>query len=148
MTNSFDQDHAAAVIDEIEREESLIKSSQAKHMKYARERRDRIKEIKKSAKDDGLPEDVVNSLLKVRKANAVIKETQEALSTDYKPIFKPLAEALGGFIDLPLGMAAKAAEVEQAEMFPDASEDLEDAAAEAAAREEAEQAEGAEILKH
>lgn len=141
MTNSFDQDAAQAVVEEIERELELIKSSQGKHMKYARERRDAIKEIKKSAKDDGLPQDVIDGLLEIRKANRKIHDVKYGMSSDYKPIFKPLSEALGLFADSPLGQAAAAAE-EQEDMF----DDEEKAAAAAAANEEQEQQEGAEIL--
>lgn len=120
MSNSFDQDAALAVVEEIEREEALIQSSQAKHMKYARERRDAIKELKKAAKDDGLPEDVINGLLKTRKANNTIAEIRKNMSSDYVPIFIPLSEALGNFIDLPLGKAA--AEAEQPELNLDPNE--------------------------
>lgn len=146
MTNSFDQDAAQAVVEEIERELDLIASSQGKHMKYARERRDAIKEIKKSAKDDGLPTDVVDALLKVRKANRVIHDVKYGMSADYKPIFKPLSEALGLFADSPLGQAAAEAE-KQEDMFEEPSEeDKAAAAAAAAANQEQEQQEGGEIL--
>jgi hypothetical protein len=140
MTNSFDQDAAQAVVEEIERELGLIKSSQAKHMKYARERRDVIKEIYKSAKEDGLPEDVVKGLLKIRDNNRSNAEVAKNMSSDYAPIFVPLSEALGLFADSPLGQAAAEAEKDMFEEEP------EDAAAAAAANEAAEQAEGEQIL--
>lgn len=144
MTNSFDQDAAQAVVEEIERELGLIKSSQAKHMKYARERRDSIKEIYKSAKEDGLPEDIVKGLLKIREANRKIHEVKYGMSADYTPIFKPLSEALGLFADSPLGQAA--AEAEKDMFDGDDDPDADDIAAAAAANEAAEQEEGEEVL--
>lgn len=145
MSNSFDQEAAQAIVEEIESVFEKIKSSQGRHMKYARECRDEIKEIYKSAKEDGLPEDVIKGLLKIRKANQEIHDVKYGMSPDYKPIFKPLAEALGKFADSPLGMAA--ADAEQREMFEEgennASDDLEEAAA---ANQAAEQEEGEEIL--
>lgn len=140
MSNSFDQDAAQAVVEEIEREMDLIATSQGKHMKYARERRDSIKDIKKAAKDDGLPTDVIEGLLTIRKANRKIHDVKFGMSSDYTPIFKPLSEALGLFADSPLGQAAAAAEQTEDLFEEDDDKDAADA------NQASEQAEGAEIL--
>lgn len=145
MSNSFDADAALAIVEEIEAEEKLMESSKMKHASYCRERRDAIKDIKKAAKEDGFPEDVINALLKTRKNNAENKKIQDGMSNDYRPIFIPLAKAIGNFIDLPLGQAA--AQAEQETLFDENEQTANDISSSGGVDEEAEQREGEEILK-
>jgi len=56
MTNSYDQDGAAAIVDEIERKYAEMESSKGSHANFCKQRRGEIKDILKDAKDERLSE--------------------------------------------------------------------------------------------
>lgn len=105
-TNGFDSGRLKEVIKKLDDCDGQLASLRGKYMKDCREVRDQIKVHKKEAKAYGIPMKAFNAYLEERKLRAKIEAQRAELEPDDHDSLELIADALGEFVDSPLGQAA------------------------------------------
>lgn len=93
-------------IDEVEAEQAKIDAHSEGAKKKSLPHRERIKEIKKEAAEDGFSAKEFNAVIRKRRLEAKIDMIRERLDEPQQDVYDQLLHALGQLSDLPLGEAA------------------------------------------
>lgn len=125
-TNQFDTDQVGSYIDGIEEQLAHIASRRGEFMNYARQCRQEIKAIKKDAKENGIPTEILENLLADREAEAKKAKRHAAMTEDYRAPYIDLAAVLAQAkanppvqTEMELQSAGGGAEEEEAGAFDD-----------------------------
>jgi len=135
MTNQLDEDAIDAIIGEIEAAHDAMESSKMKHANFCKQEREKIKEVMKGAKSDGIPLTIIDALIGRRTLERKLRNNDEMVAEEQQSIFIDLKERFSVY---------KAKPPTQTNMFDDDAGDQDgDAAGDVGA---AEQAEGAQVF--
>lgn len=128
MTNGFDTEMSQAYVDRLEAIQQQLDSEKGTYMQRCRELRADMAAVLDEAKEDGLPKKLVKIHVNLRKLEKQKEAMIEALGDDDAETFDLMAEALGDYAKLPLGMAAlnSARQSERADRLADDSDTLND----------------------
>jgi uncharacterized protein (UPF0335 family) len=96
-------------LDEIDRQDDELATLKADYMNSCKQPRSVIREIVESAKEAGLNMKAFREILRAHRVERGLDKRLEALDMADLADFKSMEDALGDFIDTPLGQAAKAA---------------------------------------
>ena len=97
-------------LDEIDRQDNELATLKAEYMNSCKGPRGMIAEIMGSAKEAGLNMKAFREILRAHRVERGLDRRLEALDMADLADFKSMEEALGDFIETPLGQAAKHAE--------------------------------------
>ncbi|MGL4442992.1 MAG: hypothetical protein ACRCU1_05165 [Alsobacter sp.] len=109
-SRSYDGEALAQAIETIRAEEEAIKAKMDAASKACEAHRNTIKVTKKALVESGFPSEVLAVLLRKDKLQRKIERIDENLDDEQKDQFQSMEEALGDFLDSPLGQAAVNAE--------------------------------------
>lgn len=104
--NGFDKKAVMGVITDIEGIEAEIRKVKASNAAECKALLDDIKEIKKDAKDNGLPKKLLNAILKKRANEREADDLVKEFDPEEQDLFEQLQLALGMLADTPLGQHA------------------------------------------
>lgn len=108
LGNGFDKDQCTSYIDRVEEVQREIDAIMEKAKAEAAPLRDSIAEIKKEAVDEiGVSRKVLNAKIGERRDIRKALRRREQLDSDHQDELDQLTQALGDFIDTPLGAAAQ-----------------------------------------
>lgn len=114
-SNGFDKAVVEDMVAKIESCDADLLSEHASYMNACRQIRQRKKDLYGLAKEQGLPQLELKTLVKTRKKDREKAAMIAALEQDQRQVFEMLREALGDFGETPLGNAAlERAQSEQA----------------------------------
>lgn len=105
-SSGVDLDAAMGYVKSIEESNSEIEKAKSKYMHEAKQHRDDIKDVLKSAKSDGIPPAAIKAAVEIRKLEQKQKNVRSGMDLDVGSVFEEIME---GFDTTPLGKAAAAA---------------------------------------
>lgn len=108
--NRANADEMASFVDKFEELEKEVLREKMSYMERCRRIRSQQKDLLDDAKSQGLPKNVLKSVVKAREYDRKAEALMEELEDDAAQIFKDIRQALGDYADLPLGQAAVARE--------------------------------------
>jgi len=100
--------NVAGYLKEIDRQDDELDTLRAEYMNSCKGPRGRIAEIAASAKEDGLNPKAFREILRKHRADRRHDKRLSALDLADLSDYKTMEEALGDFLDTPLGQAAAA----------------------------------------
>jgi hypothetical protein len=105
--NGFDPSIVHQFVKDIERHFETLKSYQGEYMNRCKTVRDLIARSKDAAKEAGIPKKLLTALLKERELLRKVDDIRDSFEDDEDAeVYDQLCEALGDFIETPLGKAA------------------------------------------
>lgn len=104
--NIADADYQRDVVRRLEAIQTEKDSEKGAYLKRCQEFNTRMDDILEEAKTKGLPKKALKGILKLREFDRKKEALVEALEDDQQQVLVSIQEALGAFIDTPLGAAA------------------------------------------
>lgn len=104
--NGYDGDKLRAYVERIESLFEEIESSKGAHMNRCQKIRGSMEVVYEEAKALGIPKKVLKAHVDLRRLEAKKAKLVEKLTDEEVDDFQAMADALGDFATLPLGMAA------------------------------------------
>lgn len=109
-TNGYDKHVLRSYIERVENLEGEVASIMGKAMADCKPVHEDIAETLQEAKDQhGIPKKALKAVLKMRKLERDKEKALEALGDEDRDSFEQMADALGDFVNTPLGQAAMSA---------------------------------------
>lgn len=105
-TNGFGSDLVKGLFSEIDAQDDELASLRGIYMDECRGPRGQIKEIKGRAREDGINMRAFNELLSQHRTARAEQKRLAGMEADDLDAFNLLEQALGDFVDTPLGTAA------------------------------------------
>jgi hypothetical protein len=105
-TNGYSSDLVKGLISEIDAQDDELASLRGSYMEDCKGPRAAIKEIKGRAREEGINPVAFNELLAQHRNARAEQKRLAAMETDDRDAFDILEQALGEFVDTPLGEAA------------------------------------------
>lgn len=106
MDNGYDAKAVKSFIERVESIHAEIESEKGTYMRKCKELREDIASVLDEGKDAGIPKKLLKAHIELRKLELRKESIVENLSDDDASDFEVMADALGEFAKLPLGMAA------------------------------------------
>jgi len=105
-SNQFDAEQISRFLDAIDREDDTLLTLASDHMAKCKGPRARIRDTMKAAKEAGLNMASFRTVVAQHRSERKIEEKIAKLEEDDHADFLQMKEALGEFLDTPLGQAA------------------------------------------
>jgi uncharacterized protein (UPF0335 family) len=115
--NGFDHAVVEEMVGKLEGCDADLISEHSSYMNACRQIRQRKKDLYALAKEQGLPQLELKTLVRTRKKDREKLALIEALEQDQRQVFEMLREALGDFGETPLGASALERAAPQGEML-------------------------------
>jgi hypothetical protein len=104
--NGYDRATLEGLLTEVDAADQELSSLQGAYMADCKAPRARIKDVKKRAKEAGIPRAAFNALIENRRLDRQMTRNVDKLEDDQRAEYDKLLTDLGDFVDLPLGRAA------------------------------------------
>jgi hypothetical protein len=104
--NGYDRQALEKLLREIDHADSELLSLKGEYMQSCKGPREIIAGVFEQAKESGIPRAAFRVLVKNRRLDRQMNGNVDGLEADQQAEYEQLCDALGDFVDLPLGAAA------------------------------------------
>jgi hypothetical protein len=106
LTNGYDSEKLEGYLVEIDAADDALLELKMQYMERCKGPRGDIADVFEAAKDAGIPQTAFRAVVKNRRLQRKITKNADKLEADDRDSYKRICQALGDFVDLPLGKAA------------------------------------------
>jgi hypothetical protein len=106
VTNGYDSEKLQGYLVEIDAADDALLELKTRYMERCKGPRGDIADVFDAAKDAGIPQTAFRAVVKNRRLQRKMTKNTDKLEADDRDSYDRICEALGDFVDLPLGQAA------------------------------------------